>query len=416
MRLLALNEQWAVFDHENPVEEFNTFEALQDILSIKNYAQLIQFLKKHACNTAFAQDSDTDFDDAFNRPNRIWRTNRKELQLKGNLNTAIDAHPDIDYLDQLVIDDLSGQSVYQIYLPELIDFQETMRRFLSYAAVSLGAKASETMFTKIDPTLLFGKEWIKNNLDCLPSELTSLGFPEESIGAGRERLISDDVFDRGIFKHLDKYSRYQLVIDENQEFGRYTDGYPLSTDKVIYTYEEYPEQTPDSDSDSSYYLTVTFTNDVDEAHAKKLLAGRAVEALLNTGLEFTDQNQFRAPIYDDSLFESYSFNPESGFHEKKELIPKWWVDELFNETIRLILQNKVTLCPVCGAPVLIRDFRGRKSKFVCSDSCKTKASNQRKETAYRYASTGVSIENAIERIGIEYENSIRKWYKDAQSA
>ena len=95
--------------------------------------------------------------------------------------------------------------------------------------------------------------------------------------------------------------------------------------------------------------------------------------------------------------------------------PPWWVTDLYDEAIDLIVQGKVSLCPVRGSPVLIKDFRGRKSKLVCSDSCKTKASNQRRETAYQCAASGVPLEDAIDRIGAEYARSVRKWYTEAQA-
>ena len=97
-------------------------------------------------------------------------------------------------------------------------------------------------------------------------------------------------------------------------------------------------------------------------------------------------------------------------YERVEERPKAWFEEIYDLAVELALDGKVTLCPVCGSPVPVRDLRGRKPREVCSDTCKTVASNQRRATAMKMAMEGTPIEEAINEIGEEYESSIRRWY------
>lgn len=415
MKLLALNDEWAVFSPENASDELDSFGALRDLVSVKTYAQLIGFLEKHACNTVFARDCDSDFDDTFRSASFIWRNEERRIELKGDLQKEIDKHFELDYLDKLVLEDLEGELVYQLYLPELLDFQQIVCRFLRYAAVALGAQPEDSMFEVIDSGLLFGEDWIKNNLGCEVGDLVTLGFPESFIGAGHNAILPDYAFDGGIFDHLSGYSRYQLVINSEREYGKYTDGFPFSIDDVIYQYAEITTQVDDDCYDSEFYLTVSFMDDVDEALARKLLAGRAIEALMNSGLDFIDQRQFVMPTHDDAEFDGYTFDVQKGFSRNTSSIQEWWVDALFHAAFDLVVSGGVSLCPVCKAPVLIRDRRGRKAKQVCSDTCKTKASVNRREAAYRCAMSGVLLEEAIESIGREYACSVKRWYAEVES-
>lgn len=414
MKLLALNKKWAIYDPRNANEKCDTFSALQALLQVKTYNQLIAFLETYTCNTLFATDSDTDFDDAFNRDYNIWRSADNILNLQGNLNGAINRCSEVDFLDELVVKDLTGKNIYQLFLPELIDFRDTICRFLKYAAVALGSPATENMFLNLDTALFFDEKWLEKCLERKLPAIKTIGFPQEYIGACHDGLLDDYAFDsHGIFHHLDGYSKWQLVIDNSVSYGKYTDGYPFSIDEVIYNYEEICDDA--KLLNENYYLAVSFFPNISTERAQMLLAGRAVEALLELGNTSYNQNQFSIPHYNDIDLDDYAFIPGKGFVQKTALLPKWWVNELFEQTISLILDGKVSLCPVCGTPVLIKDYRGRKSKQVCSDSCKTKASNKRREKAYQYAAAGMPIKEAIKCIGAEYEHSIQKWYKEANS-
>lgn len=417
MKLLALNRQWAVYSLGGAKGKLDAFASLQDLLSVKTYQQLIKFLIERTNNDSFLVPSDTDFADSFNREERIWRRRAADIDLQGNLDRAIDQHPSVDYLDELVAADLKGSEVFQFDLTELMDFQSLMRRFLTVAGIALGADCPDGIFVEIPSEDIFEAQWIRENVHCEPSELRTLGFNQKVAGFKRRGLLNEDLLDT-VFNSTSGYSKHQLVIDDSKEYGKYTDGFPFSTDYVIYNYSEYSQpsdQDADPYADYEYYLTVSFLSNVTPERAKMLLAGRIVEAVLNSYLDIGEQRDFSYPHYPDLDFDRYRFVPGKGFVEKKIVDPPWWVTDLYDEAIDLIIQGKVSLCPVCGSPVLIKDFRGRKSKLVCSDSCKTKASNQRRETAYQCAASGVPLEEAIERIGSEYTRSVRKWYAEAQA-
>lgn len=416
MELLALNKQWAVYSPEEDRNELDSFSALQDLLSIKTYQQLIRFLIERTCNEAFLTSSDTDFADSFNRNERIWRRNAMDIDLQGNLSRAIDQFPSVDYLDELTASDLKDHGVYQLDLTEVMDFQDIMRRFLTVAAVALGAEAPVGLFIEIPSEDILGADWIRDNVHCEPGDLKTIGFNQKVAGFKRKGLLDEELMD-SVFNSTNGYSRHQLVIDDSKEYGKYTDGFPFSIDGVIYEYSEYypPSDAEHDKYDYQYYLTVSFLDNVTVSRARMLLAGRIVEAVLNSWLNLAEQNEFEVPYHPEIDYDRYKFIPGKGFVERKVVEPLWWVVDLYDEAINLIIEGKVSLCPVCGSPVLIKDFRGRKSKLVCSDSCKTKASNQRRETAYQCAASGIPVEEAIARIGEEYEGSVRKWYAEAQA-
>jgi predicted nucleic acid-binding Zn ribbon protein len=85
------------------------------------------------------------------------------------------------------------------------------------------------------------------------------------------------------------------------------------------------------------------------------------------------------------------------------------LDSLDHEIARLAVNNLVHLCPFCQRPVL------KKSETYCSNSCKTRANNQRRDKVYAMAFQNVPIEQAIETIGVKYKEAIARWYEEAQA-
>lgn len=88
--------------------------------------------------------------------------------------------------------------------------------------------------------------------------------------------------------------------------------------------------------------------------------------------------------------------------------------DMYRQCAYLAADKSLRLCAYCGKPVLADRSRGNEAMY-CSRTCNTKASAQRRETAYALAASGVSIEEAIERIGDRYEQSIRRWYKESKA-
>lgn len=88
--------------------------------------------------------------------------------------------------------------------------------------------------------------------------------------------------------------------------------------------------------------------------------------------------------------------------------------EMYREIADLAASNSIRLCANCGSPLLADKSRGNEAMY-CSRSCNTKASSQRRETAYALAAAGVPLEEAVARIGRRYEQSIERWYQEAKA-
>lgn len=88
--------------------------------------------------------------------------------------------------------------------------------------------------------------------------------------------------------------------------------------------------------------------------------------------------------------------------------------DMYRQCAYLAADKSLRLCAYCGKPVLADRSRGNEAMY-CSRTCNTKASAQRREIAYALAASGVPMEEAIERIGDRYEQSIRRWYKESKA-
>ena len=426
MKLIAVNEKWAIYDSVDGLDEFNTFEALRDLIALKTYRQLIAFLQNHTCNLAFADSVEESFDytyqwDYWSEVERVLHPENKNvgIELQGNLSKAIDASPGIDYLDALTAEDLDNTKVGELRLGELLEVQRWLRGFFTVAAVAAGSKPPDSLLFKVPTSLVYANErtWFEDNIGCNPDELESFAVQLPDIHVGPHALINDEAFEYEgeIFRHQDKYNKYQLVLSgqDRDSFGGYTDGYPLSIDHCLYTW--YAPLNKDDDyvfakkGRDDACLVVTVMRDQDKDETIRNFFGRILETMLNCGFNMYELH-LTLPFHGEWEMHPYSFIPGKGIVETKVRFPKVWYDELFKESVQVILNKRVSLCPICGSPVIIRDYRGRKPKEVCSDTCKTIASNQRRETAIKLAASGVSVEDAIEQIGKEYERSVRKWY------
>ena len=88
--------------------------------------------------------------------------------------------------------------------------------------------------------------------------------------------------------------------------------------------------------------------------------------------------------------------------------------DMYRQCAYLVAEDKIRLCAYCGKPLLADKSRGNEAMY-CSRTCNTKASAQRRETAYALAASGVSMEEAVRRIGERYSDSIARWYKEANA-
>lgn len=419
MKLLAVNKTWAVYDNADAGSGFDTFEALRDLLAVKSYRQLIAFLLKHTCTNAFA-DSVRDYKTTFKNYKRVRWGRVHKIHLQGDLERAINAHTDLDYLDSLTMGDLAQHSTNELALHELSYFQSVMRRFLTLAAVATGSPAPADLFFEVPTSGIFDSEWREGKLPFDASEARSFAIMASDIPVTDNGFFSADEFmERGmIFSYIEAYDGESSAYTESavRRFapkGRRKRG-PVCVDGVIYGWYE-----PQGDASDPVFartgstadcLAVTAPANVSEADAKRMFAGRILETLVNIGIN-ERLYDLTYPIHGDGTYEQFAYDAESGvLYERVEDRPKAWFEEMYDLAVELALEGKVSLCPVCGSPVPVRDLRGRKPREVCSDTCKTVASNQRRATAMKLAMDGVAVEDAIGIIGEEYEASIRRWY------
>ena len=87
---------------------------------------------------------------------------------------------------------------------------------------------------------------------------------------------------------------------------------------------------------------------------------------------------------------------------------------MYRQCANLVAEDDIRLCSHCGKPLLVDKSRGNEAMY-CSRTCNTKASAQRRETAYALAASGVPMEEAVKKIGKRYSDSIARWYKEAQA-
>ena len=87
------------------------------------------------------------------------------------------------------------------------------------------------------------------------------------------------------------------------------------------------------------------------------------------------------------------------------------MQRLFKEIADVAVKNDVHLCPHCHIVVM-----HRRRGAHCSNTCKSNANDDRRNQAHNMAFSGITIDEAIEAIGVEYTKSISRWYEEAQAA
>ena len=330
MKLLAMNKTWAVYDNEDAGEGFDPFEALRDLLKVGSYRQLIPFLQKHTCTNAFA-DSVRDYKTTFKNYRRVRWGRVHKIHLQGDLERAINAHPDIDYLDELTASDLAGRSTNELALHELAYFQKVVRQFLTLAAVASGSPAPQNLFFEVPTSGIFDWEWREKKLPFDPEQARSFAIMASDIPVGDNGFFSaDDFMERGmIFSYIEAYdgesSAYtEAAVKRFAPKGRKRG--PVCTDGVVYGW--YEPQSSESDPvfahahSTADCLAVTAPKGVSEADAKRLFAGRILETLVNIGIN-ERLYELTYPIHGDNTYERYAYDAENGvLYERVEERPK----------------------------------------------------------------------------------------------
>lgn len=394
MKMVAINKAWAVFEDDGVAEpSIDALSALDALLSVRTYKELLEFLITFCCKRGFAFSSDNlfrDWDDGL----KVWPEFGYSNEPAGSLASALEKYPEIDYLDALTAADLDESSTFDVSILELIGFRDTIKSFLTVAAVAMGSAPPTGLFEEVETGTVFAEDWWNDIVGTDFAESKTFLLDLHHAGVERHGIFDPWFFENSVF---DAYAR----------FDRYPDGCS-SPGVVLYS--------PDCDGerDLTDYVSVTSVHNDPSSigNALKICAGSVVEVILNHMQDLTECSVFTFPPMKEEDFDRYAYDPQKGFIEKESQLPDTWFEMLLAQSARLIVDGKIKLCPQCGTPVIVKDQRGRFEKEFCSNRCKTASSKSRREYAIRLASSGVSIEKATSLIGEKHRKSVEKWYAE----
>lgn len=400
MKLIAVNERFAVYEDDGAAESgFDPIFALDALLSVRTYDDMLGFLASHACRKSFAFSSAAPYRE-WDEEMRVWPNDLPSPELRGSLTSALEKYPEVDYLDKLTVADLDETETFDICIHELIAFRDTIAKLMVVSAVAIGYPSPSWLYEEVDTADVFDEEWWR---DLIGTEMKN------------SRTFLLDLGNAGVSRHglFDPWFFEGSVFWEDAQHGRYPDG--CNFEQFIFSAPEYLEC---NERDLTDFVSVTVLQNDSEATAASLraCAGKVVEVIINHSDSLQECAEFSLPPFDDGFFERYKFVPEKGFVKNEVDFPDIWFELLLDEAIKSIVDGKVKLCPQCGTPVLVRDLRGRFKREFCSDRCKTASSKNRRENVIRLAASGASVDDAVLAVGERYRKSVEKWYAEALSA
>lgn len=413
MRLAALNETIAAFTTEGPTAEADPRAALNKLMTVKSWRQLIEFLKGEGCNDLFAKREAKPLVDRFNEDPYGDDEGFCYEELSGSLKARIDKDNSIDYLDDLSKADLLQQGdVYELYIPELMSYSDEISNLLTLAAVALGANPPDDLAVDFDFSQVecdFDETFIpafNKMVDDLFGDhgqiaLMSLNrryWPESGFGP---YLSEDAPFEVKLFRdELKKYQweRHAGVIACRAYFGKDHNGEDQDYDIFIY--------------DTSRYS---------HADAIRMLCGIIVahtqgDTTLMPTFGWEDERTFDHDYLDEPDYQTgIRFSLDGGFEHPivDEYGFKRWQLAVQETAEAAIFDGRVALCPICNTPIITKSHQSRIE--YCCESHKTIASKRRRERAHQLYQMGTPIEDAIKEIGPEYRASIKKWYAEAEA-
>ena len=391
MKLVALNKERAVYLPEGDAREIDPRIALNKLLTVHSWKAMLDFLGNEACCSLFAKREDDPF------KNGLWKPGELHVDLAGSLESRIDADSEVDYLDELAEKDLLAtgkDEIYEVWIPELLYYRDNYARYLTIAAYALGATPPEGTFKFPEVSEALDKEYIKNFLGD-PSKYAAVALDDmkthKQCGTYFDCISEDSIF---------------------ENFGRYPDGVN-EEGYLLTTYEEWPENPADS-LDSTYYFLIVYERErYTRKEAIRLLCGELVTVDLGMPA-YLDPGDFYHYYTDEPDIEINSlFSLDQGFFRPKDDGGfTHWQTALFDCVESAIFDGRVTLCPVCGTPILTRSNQSRAE--YCCESHKTAASKRRRQTAHILYASGTPLEEAVAQIGNEYRASIERWYAEAE--
>lgn len=391
MKLVALNEERAVYLPEGEDREVEPRAALNKLLTVHSWKAMLDFLKNEACCSLFAKREDDPL------KNGLWTPGKLQIDLTGSLKSRIDSDSEIDYLDELTEKDLLSSSrdkLCEIWIPELLYYRDSYSPYLTIASYALGTTPPDGMFSFPNLTDAVDENYVRDFLG----------------NASKYATVALD--DRLTHKQTGTYfdSISEDTIFEN--FGRYPDG--LNQDGyLLTTYEELPEGAADP-LDSIYSFLIVYERDrYTREEAIRILCGELVTVDLGMPI-YLDPGDFYHYYTDEPDLEITSvFSLDQGFARPKDdggFVR--WQEALYDTVENAIYDGRVALCPVCGTPIITRSTSSRAE--YCCESHKTAASKRRRQTAHILYASGTPLEDAVAQIGEDYRTSIERWYAEAQ--
>ncbi len=387
MRLVALNEERAVYLPEGEDREVEPRAALNKLLTVHSWKAMLDFLKNEACCPLFAKrESDP-------LKNGLWTPEELQIDLTGSLKSRIDSDNEIDYLDELTERDLlsaSKDELLEVWIPELLFYRDSFFDYLRIAAFAIGCPYPDDLFIFPDIVDVIAAEYIRDFLGD-PSRYGCVGIDLSNT-------------------HKHDASYYDMLYDDDKfvNYDRYPDG--LNDDGYLLT--DFDDFSKDRDG-QRYALIVYERSRYAPEEALRLLCGELVTIDLGRIQNVDVGDYFHSYVDEPDPFITSTFSLEQGFsHPRDDGSFLRWQVALFDVVEKAIFDGRIALCPMCGTPIVTRSTLSRTE--YCCESHKTAASKRRRQTAHILYASGTPLEDAVAQIGEDYRTSIERWYAEAQ--
>lgn len=387
MRLVALNEERAVYLPEGEDREVEPRAALNKLLTVHSWKAMLDFLKNEACCPLFAKrESDP-------LKNGLWTPEELQIDLTGSLKSRIDSDNEIDYLDELTEKDLlsaSKDELLEVWIPELLFYRDSFFDYLRIAAFAIGCPYPDDLFIFPDIVDVIAAEYIRDFLGD-PSRCGCVGIDLSNT-------------------HKHDASYYDMLYDDDKfvNYDRYPDG--LNNDGYLLT--DFDDFSKDRDG-QRYALIVYERSRYAPEEALRLLCGELVTIDLGRIQNVDVGDYYHSYVDEPDPFITSTFSLEQGFsHPRDDGSFLRWQVALFDVVEKAIFDGRIALCPMCGTPIVTRSTLSRTE--YCCESHKTAASKRRRQTAHILYASGTPLEDAVAQIGEDYRTSIERWYAEAQ--
>lgn len=387
MRLVALNEERAVYLPEGKDREVEPRAALNKLLTVRSWKTMLDFLKNEACCSFFAKREDNPL------KNGLWTRGKLQIDLAGSLKSRIDSDNEIDYLDELTEKDLlsaSRDELHEVWIPELLFYRDSFFDYLRIAAFAIGCPYPDDLFIFPDISDVIAAEYIRD----------FFGDPS------RYGCVGIDLADT----HKHSASYFDMLYDDDKfsNYDRYPDG--LNDDGYLLT--DFDDFSKDRDG-QRYALIVYERSRYAPEEALRLLCGELVTIDLGRIQNVDVGDYYHHYVDEPDPFITSTFSLEQGFsHPRDDGSFLRWQIALFDVVEKAIFDGRIALCPVCGTPIVTRSTLSRTE--YCCESHKTAASKRRRQTAHILYASGIPLEDAVAQIGEDYRTSIERWYAEAQ--